>query len=54
MKFLRIIRAVLREVFEEAAYERFCARSGFERNRQSYAKFLQEDERVRQRKVSCC
>jgi hypothetical protein len=54
MKFFGIIRAVLREVFEEAAYERFCAREKIVRGRESYARFLQETDRARQQKVRCC
>jgi hypothetical protein len=54
MRFFRILREVLREVFEEAAYERFCAREGSEVNRESYAKFLSETEQARQQKVRCC
>jgi hypothetical protein len=54
MNFFRVVRAVLREVFEETAYERFCAREGSEVNRESYAKFLRETEQARQQKVRCC
>jgi hypothetical protein len=54
MKFFRIIRAVLREVFEESAYERFCAREQIGVGRESYALFLEETDRARQHKVRCC
>jgi hypothetical protein len=54
MKFFRTIRAVLREVFEEAAYERFCVRESAEVNRESYARFLQETDRANQQTVRCC
>lgn len=54
MKFFRIIRAVLREVFEESAYERFCVREKTSIGRESYALFLQETDRARQQKVRCC
>jgi hypothetical protein len=54
MKFLSILRAVLREVFEEAAYERFCARESIGIGRESYARFLRETEHARRKKVSCC
>ena len=54
MKFFRIIRAVLREVFEEASYERFCARERIGMSRESYALFLEETEQARQHKVRCC
>ncbi len=54
MKFFRIIRAILREVFEESAYERFCAREKVGMGCESYALFLQETDRARQKKVRCC
>jgi hypothetical protein len=54
MKFFRVLRAVLREVFEEAAYERFCAREKTEVSRDSYAVFLRETDQAKQHKVRCC
>jgi hypothetical protein len=50
MKILRLLRTILREIFEESAYERFCAREGLARGRESYALFL-TGRRV---KVRCC
>jgi hypothetical protein len=54
MSFLRLVRAALREIFEESAYERFCAREGVRINRESYADFLTETSRAKQPKVKCC
>lgn len=54
MKFLRLIRAVLREIFDEAAYERFCIRSGFGICPESYAKFLDENASSTRSEVHCC
>jgi len=54
MKFFRIIRAMLREIFEESAYERFCTREEIAVGRESYAQFLRETEQARQQKVRCC
>jgi hypothetical protein len=54
MKFFRVLRAMLREVFEEAAYDRFCARERIEVNQESYAKFLRETDQAQQQKVRCC
>ena len=54
MKFFRILEAVLREIFEESAYQRFCAREGVERNRGSYARFLRDTESSRGKKIRCC
>ena len=54
MKVFRILRAVLREVFEEAAYERFCLREGVKVNNESYSRFLRETDQLKQHKVRCC
>jgi hypothetical protein len=54
MRLLRILRAVLREIFDEASYERFCARESVCADRVSYAKFLSEEEVRRDKKVRCC
>ena len=54
MKFFVTIRAVLREIFEESAYERFCAREGVSISRESYALFLGETDQAREQKVKCC
>ncbi len=53
MKFFRVLWAVLREIFEESAYERFCRREGVAQGRSSYSKFLGESERGGS-KVRCC
>jgi len=50
MKLIRTLRAILREIFEESAYERFCEREGVGRGRQSYAAFV----RARRIGVRCC
>ena len=54
MTFLRLVRAVLREIFDEAAYERFCRRTGFIVGQQSYAKFLDENASLARSKLRCC
>jgi hypothetical protein len=50
MKVLQTLRAILREIFDESAYERFCAREDLPRGRESYALFV----RGRRVKVKCC
>jgi hypothetical protein len=52
MKFLRLIRAVLRELFDEAAYERFCIRERLPAGKQSYSKFLEQN--TAKQKARCC
>ncbi len=54
MRFFRIIRAMLREVFEESAYERFCAREKTSIGRESYALFLLETDQAKQKQLRCC
>jgi hypothetical protein len=54
MTFLLLIRAVLREIFDEAAYERFCVRERIGDGRESYAKFLDENASIARSKVRCC
>jgi len=54
MRFLRLIRAVLREIFDEAAFERFCVREGFVAGKHSYSRFLRESDQSKQSKIKCC
>ena len=54
MRVLRLIRAVLREIFDEAAYERFCVRERLPSGRVSYSKFLCQTASSSDRKVRCC
>lgn len=49
-----MLASILREIFEESAYQRFCARQGLAQNPDSYRKFLRESEEARQTKISCC
>ena len=53
MNILRVIRAMLREIFEESAYERFCQREGIAPGRESYARFLRQANSS-QPKARCC
>jgi hypothetical protein len=52
MKFFRLIYAILREIFDESAYERFCARQGVSVAPASYSGFLREREQSKN--VKCC
>ncbi len=49
-RFAELVLATLREIFDEAAYERFLARQGAVASRESYAEFADE----RKPKVKCC
>lgn len=52
MKFLRLFRAVLREIFDESAYERFCAEEQLPHDRGSYLAFLRRKHQSP--KIRCC
>ena len=53
MKLFRLLHEILREIFEEAAYDRFCTKEGVSSGRASYASFLRDRQRVGS-KVRCC
>jgi hypothetical protein len=54
MKFFGIISAIFREIFDQAAYERFCLREGMTRGRESYADFLRQSRQLSEKKIRCC
>ena len=54
MKFLQLLLAVLREIFDEAAYERFCARERLPVGTDSYVRFLEHSALKSNRKIRCC
>jgi hypothetical protein len=49
-----IFVAVLREIFDEAAYARFLGRSGMASSSQAYAAFRREFEEEKVRRPKCC
>jgi hypothetical protein len=49
-----ILRAILREIFDESAYQRFLDRSRLQSSAGSYAMFRQETEQARSRRPRCC
>jgi len=51
MRFFRTLREILREIFDEAAFERYCSRERVRPSREEYAKFLHEEKAPRAR---CC
>ncbi len=54
MKLLHLIRAILREIFDESAYDRFCAREGLVVGKGSYARFLRQSDPSTRPRVRCC
>jgi hypothetical protein len=53
-EFFGLIVAVLREIFDETAYERFLDRRRLESSPNAYAIFRQENEQAKSRRPRCC
>ena len=53
-KILRILLAALREIFDEAAYERFLERASLASSPQAYSEFLREREGISASRPRCC
>jgi len=49
-----LLRAALREIFEESAYARFLARHRIPNSQEAYAEFLRECESLKARRARCC
>jgi len=49
-----VSRAILREIFDESAYERFLDRRRLESSPNAYAIFRQENEQAKSRRPRCC
>jgi hypothetical protein len=49
-----MVLAVLREIFDEAAYARFLERERAAPSREAYARFLQEQAATRVARPRCC
>jgi len=53
MKVIRLLHEILREIFEEAAYERFCVRNQVRRSKDSYFNFVSATAGA-ENKMRCC
>lgn len=51
---IAVVLSTLREIFDENAYARFLDRHRLDRSRASYAAFLRENDRQRERRPRCC
>jgi hypothetical protein len=51
---VRILIATLREIFDEAAYERFLKRVQMNSSARAYAAFRAEFEEAKTRRPKCC
>jgi hypothetical protein len=49
-----ISRAILQEIFDESAYQRFLDRRELESSPNAYTIFLQENEQDKSRRPRCC
>jgi hypothetical protein len=54
IRSFKLLAAILREIFDESAYQRFLDRSQLESSANAYAIFLQENEQSKPQKVRCC
>lgn len=50
----RLLLATLREIFDEASYERFLTRAQITSSPQAYADFCRERESSHARRPKCC
>jgi hypothetical protein len=53
-EFAAITVAMLREIFDEAAYARFLSRAGMGSSSQAYAAFRREFDEAKVRQPKCC
>jgi hypothetical protein len=51
---IRTLRATLREIFDESAYDRFLLRTHASRSRASYREFTRERDAAMLKKPRCC
>jgi len=49
-----VLVAVLQEIFDESAYQRFLERSRVQPSPKAYAMFQQETEHAKSRRPRCC
>jgi hypothetical protein len=53
-RMARLGKAILQEIFDESAYQRFLNRSQLESSVQAYAIFQKENDQVKSRRPRCC
>jgi hypothetical protein len=53
-RFMQTFRAVLREIFDESAYDRFLLRTQRQRSIESYRAFMIERDAAAATKPRCC
>ena len=50
----KLLWQTLREIFDEAAYERFLCRTGSVPSKESFAEFMETTKAGRERRPRCC
>jgi len=51
---LALIRTILREIFDESAYERFLAQHHLTSSARAYASFCRDHDQTKARRPRCC
>jgi hypothetical protein len=54
IRSFKLLAAILREIFDESAYQRFLDRSRLESSPNAYAIFRKENEQAKSRRPRCC
>ena len=54
IRSFKLLAAILREIFDESAYQRFLERSQLESSPNAYAVFSKENEHAKSRRPRCC
>ena len=54
IKIMQTIKATVREIFDESAYDRFLQRTQAARSTASYREFMQERDAAIVKKPRCC
>jgi hypothetical protein len=49
-----LLMDILREIFDESAYQRFLALNGMASSRVAYAQFMRERDGIKMRTPKCC
>jgi hypothetical protein len=49
-----VLAEILKEIFDESAYQRFLNRNELQSSSQAYAMFRQENEEAKSRRPRCC
>ena len=53
-RITRVIQAILQEIFDESAYQRFLDRGRLQSSVNAYAIFREENEQAKSQRPRCC